>query len=41
VQFPVVEGRRCSPEGAKGRTADGVDLRCVRDDDGDLVWQII
>jgi hypothetical protein len=40
VQSPVVVGRPCRPEGAKGRTSDAVDLRCVKDADGDLVWQI-
>ncbi len=40
VQSPVVEGRPCSPEGAKGQTSNHVDLRCVKDADGDLVWQI-
>ena len=40
VQAPVVEGTPCDPEGARGRTVEEVDLRCVRDADGDLVWQI-
>ena len=41
VQRPVVVGERCQPEGAPGRTADDVELKCVRDRDGALVWQII
>jgi hypothetical protein len=40
VQFPVVEGAPCSPEGAQGLTSEQVELRCEKDDDGDLVWQI-
>ena len=40
VQGPVVKGLPCSPEGAKGETLQDVALRCAKDDDGDLVWQI-
>ena len=40
VQGPVVEGEPCEPENALGVTADGVSLRCVRQEDGGLVWQL-
>jgi hypothetical protein len=40
VQHPVVEGGPCEPEGALGRTVDDVALRCLRGEDGRLVWQI-
>lgn len=40
VQFPVVQGTPCDPEGAKGLTDKDVDLQCVKDHDGDLRWQI-
>ena len=41
VQSPAVEDESCDPEGAEGLTSDGVELRCVLDAGGDLVWQII
>lgn len=40
VQGPVEVGDRCKPAGARGLTADDRRVRCVRDDDGDLRWQI-
>jgi hypothetical protein len=40
VQSPVVVGRPCDPDGAKGLTLDLIELVCVLDRDGDLVWQI-
>ncbi len=40
VQKPVVVGEPCDPPGASGRTADDVDVRCVRGDDGPPRWQI-
>ena len=41
VQSPAVEDESCDPEGAEGLTSDGVELRCVLDAGGELVWQII
>jgi hypothetical protein len=41
VQGPVTVGEECEPEGAPGITADDRKVRCVRNDDGDLRWQII
>ena len=40
-QSDVEVGKPCDPEGADGVTADDVAVRCLRDDSGDLVWQII
>ena len=41
VQAPVKVGDKCDPEDARGRTATGTPVRCVRDDDGDLRWEIV
>jgi hypothetical protein len=39
VQENVIEGDPCDPPGDRGRTAEGVDMLCVRDGDG-ASWQI-
>jgi cytoskeletal protein RodZ len=41
TQPDVEVGATCDPENADGLTTDGVAVRCLRDDDGNLVWQII
>jgi hypothetical protein len=39
VQEPVRRGESCTPHHAHGRTARGTELRCVRDQDGELRWR--
>jgi hypothetical protein len=40
VQGNAEVGKKCDPEDANGVTADDIAVRCVRDSDGNLVWQI-
>ena len=40
VQRNAEVGKQCDPEDANGVTADDIAVRCVRDSDGNLVWQI-
>ena len=41
VQEPVREGDECRPAGARGRTAEGEDVRCVREWPRRLRWRIV
>jgi hypothetical protein len=41
VQGPVEVGQACGPVNARGVTADGTAVRCVRNDTGELVWQLL
>ncbi|WP_127497508.1 hypothetical protein [Actinoplanes solisilvae] len=41
VQQPVREGDECRPLGARGRTAKGEDVRCVREWPRQLRWRIV
>jgi hypothetical protein len=41
VEEPVVAGAPCDRLGALGRTADGVDVRCLPDRQGRLRWKIV
>jgi hypothetical protein len=41
VQEKAKRNKPCSPENALGRTADGVWLRCLQADDGELRWRAV
>ena len=41
VHGNVVVGDECNPLDARGVTVDDIAVRCDRDSDGDLIWQII
>lgn len=41
VQTGAEVGEKCDPEDADGVTTDGIAVRCLPDEDGNLVWQII
>jgi len=41
VQTGAEVGEKCDPKEADGVTAGGIAVRCLPDEDGNLVWQII
>jgi hypothetical protein len=40
VQQGAEVGKACAPEGAAGETGDATPVRCVRGQDGTLLWQL-
>jgi hypothetical protein len=40
VQGNAEVGNKCDPEDAGGITAEDIAVHCVRDGDGNLIWQI-